>query len=155
MQPGPLLAAGEVDVGLGPAPRPLVLRPVERRRAHPVLQRQLRRVAHAGAPLLGGVDEEQAAERPPGLAAQRGLRLLVEQDDLASGGGQLGRGHEAGEAGPDDDRVCVHGGRSYLYQNGGRASARRSSAAPSRRTGSPWVTSTRSAPSATSGRNVG
>ena len=41
VQPGALLARGEVDVGLGPLARPEVLLAVEAGRAQPVLQREL------------------------------------------------------------------------------------------------------------------
>src|SRR5690349_14625317 len=37
VQPGALLARGEVDIGLGPAPRPFVFRPVEGRGPYPIL----------------------------------------------------------------------------------------------------------------------
>ena len=79
VQPGPLLAGREVDVGLGPLPRPEVLVAVEAGRAQPVLPGELVRVVDPQPALLGAVDEEQAAERPERLAAERGLRLLVEQ----------------------------------------------------------------------------
>ena len=85
VQPGMHLARGEVDIGLGHLARPVVLGPVELRRAHPVLQRQLAAVADLQPALLGTVDEEQAAERPEGLPAERVLALLIEQDDAFSG----------------------------------------------------------------------
>ena len=47
MQPGALLAGGEVDVRLRPLARPVVLRAVEARGAHPVLQREIVGVADA------------------------------------------------------------------------------------------------------------
>jgi hypothetical protein len=59
----------------------------------------------AHAPLLGAVDEEQTTKRPERLAAERGLRLLVEQQHSAPGVAQLGGGDEPGEAGSDDDHV--------------------------------------------------
>ena len=104
-QPAALLAGGEVHVGLGPSPRPVVLGPVEAGRAQPVLPRELVRVADAQPALLGAVDEEQPAEGPERLAAQRRLGFLVDEDDAPAGVGQLGGGDEAGEAGADDDRV--------------------------------------------------
>ena len=70
VQPGALLARAERDVGLRPAARPLVLGPVEARRAEPVLQREVVGVLHAHAALLGAVDEHQPAERPERLAAE-------------------------------------------------------------------------------------
>ena len=90
VQPRALLAGGEVDVGLGPAARPLVLGTVEPGRAEPVLPGQLARVVDPHPALLGAVDEEQAAEGPERLAAERGLGLLVEQDHPAPGVGELG-----------------------------------------------------------------
>ena len=107
VQPRALLAGGEVDVGLGPAARPLVLGTVEPRRAEPVLPRQLARVVDPHPALLGAVDEEQAPERPERLAAERRLGLLLEQDHPAPGVGQLGGCDQAGQAGPDHDRIGV------------------------------------------------
>src|SRR3954469_12425641 len=75
-QPGALLAGGEVDVRLRPAPRPAVLLAVEAGRTQPVRERELGRVADAQPPLLRRIDEEQTAERPERLPAQRRLRLL-------------------------------------------------------------------------------
>ena len=69
VQPGPLLPGGELDVGRGPLPRPVVLAvAVEAGGAQPVLPGQVERVVDAHPPLLGGVDEEQPAEatRTPG-----------------------------------------------------------------------------------------
>ena len=109
-QPCALLAGGEVDVGLGPAPRPLVLVAVEARGAQPVLPGELVRVLDPQPALLGAVDEHQPAQGPERLTAQRGLRLLVEEDDLAAGVGQLRGGDEAREPRADDDGVRVHGG---------------------------------------------
>ncbi len=107
-QPGPLLTGGELDICLGPASRPVVLRPVEPGRAQPVGQGQLARVVHSQPPLLGGVDEHQPAERPERLAAERRGRLLVQQDDPATGVGQLGGGDETGQPGPHDQDIGVH-----------------------------------------------
>ena len=82
VQPGALLAGREVDVGLGPLPRPVVLVPVEAGGAEPVLPARARGESLMPQPaLLGRVDEEQPAERPERLAAEGLLGLLVEQDD--------------------------------------------------------------------------
>ena len=113
VQPRALLAGGEVDVGLGPAPRPLVLGAVEPGRAQPVLPRQLARVVDPHPALLGAVDEEQPAEGPERLAAQRCLGLLVDEDHPPPGVGQLGGGDEARQAGPDHDRIGVHEREGY------------------------------------------
>ena len=88
VQPGSLLTRREVDVRLGPLPGPEVLVAVEAGRAHPVLQGQLVRVAHPQPSLLRAVDEEQAAEGPERLAAQRGRGLLVDHDHPAAGVGR-------------------------------------------------------------------
>ena len=55
--------------------------------------------------LLGRVDQEDSAERPPGLAAEARLGLLVEDEDVLARVDQFGRGDESGEAGADDDRI--------------------------------------------------
>ena len=115
VEPLALLAGGPVDVRLGPAPRPLVLGPVEPGGAEPVLPRELVRVLDPQAPLLGAVDEEEPAERPERLAAEGLLGLLVEEDDALAGSGQLGGGDEAGKTGADDDRVCF-GGRPFVLR---------------------------------------
>ncbi len=107
VQPGPLLAGREVDVGLGPATRPGVLLAVETGGALPVLEGELAAVLDPHPPLFGRVDEEQPAEGPVRLAADRLLGLLVEQDDLAARVDELGGGREAREPGPDHDHVCV------------------------------------------------
>src|SRR5690606_35854092 len=70
MEPRTHLAGGKIDKGLGHLARPEILRPVEASRSHPVLQGEFAAVADAHAPLLGAVDEEQAAERPESLPAE-------------------------------------------------------------------------------------
>ena len=119
--PGALLAGGELHVGLGPARGPEVLRAIEARGALPVLPGQVIGVAHAHPALLGRVHQEDAAERPERLAAERRLGLLVDEHHALAGVDQLGGGDEPGEAGADDDRVGVHlqslckniGGKGY------------------------------------------
>ena len=104
-----LLGRGELDVGLGPAARPVVLGAVELRRAHPVLARERERVLDPEPPLLGAVDEEQAAERPERLAAEVGAVLLVEHQHPAPGLDQFVGGDEPGQPGADDDHIgLVH-----------------------------------------------
>ena len=102
-----LLAGRELDVRLGPLPRPdvLVVEPVEAGRAQPVLEGELAGVLDAHPALLGGVDEEQPAEGPERLAAEVVAVLLVEDQHAPAGLGQLVGGDEAGEAGADDDDV--------------------------------------------------
>ena len=93
-QPAALLARGEVDVGVRPLPRPVVLGPVETRRAEPVLQRQLVAVADAQPTLFGAVDEEQPAERPERLAADVVGVLLVDDQDPAAAFDEFTRGDQ-------------------------------------------------------------
>ena len=107
VQPGALLARGEVDVRLGPLARPVVLGPVESGGALPVLPGQLVAVPDPQPALLGGVDQEEAAEGPVGLAADGLFGLLVEQDHLAAGVDQLRGGGEPGEARSDHDHISV------------------------------------------------
>ena len=57
--------------------------------------------------LLGAVDEEQAAERPERLPAEVGGVLLVDDQHLFAAIRQLAGSHQAGQARPDDDDVCV------------------------------------------------
>ena len=71
------------------------------------------RVADAQPPLLGAVDQEQPAERPERLAAERRLGLLVDQDDAPAGVGQLGGGDQPGQPAADDDRVVGVGARTW------------------------------------------
>ena len=56
--------------------------------ANPVVHRELDRIFDAVLPLLGGVDEEQAAERPPRLTAQVRARLLIDDHDPLAGAGE-------------------------------------------------------------------
>ena len=108
---GPHVARGEVDEPLGPGAAPAV-GAVGREVGgpEPVRERELGGVLDAEAALLGGVDEEQAAERPERLAAQARGGLGVEQRDPATGGDQLGGGDEAGEARADDHDIGVRHG---------------------------------------------
>ena len=109
MQPGALLAGGEVEVGLRPLPRPVVLVAVEAGRVHPVRVRELGGVLDAEAALLGAVDEEQSSEGPVRLPPEVGLALLVDEEDLATGVGELRRRDESGQPVAHDNGVCVHG----------------------------------------------
>lgn len=89
----------EVDEGLGPAPRPVVLAlAVEARGAEPVAQRQRAAVLDAHAPLLRRVDAEDAAERPERLPAEALLALLVDEHDGDAALRELEGGDETREA---------------------------------------------------------
>jgi hypothetical protein len=111
-QPRALLTGRERDVRLRPPAGPRVLLAVEAGGPEPVLLREGERVADAHAALLGRVDEEQPAERPPRLAAQVAARGLVDDRHAAPGADRLVRGDEAGEAPSDHEHVgavrCGH-----------------------------------------------
>ena len=64
-------------------------------------------VADAQAPLLGAVDEEQAAERPERLPAEVGAVLLVEDQHPQPAIHQFACGDQARESGPDNDHVSA------------------------------------------------
>ena len=110
-QPAALLAGREVDVGVCPLPRPVVLGPVESGGAEPVLQRQLMAVADAQPALFGAVDEEQAAERPERLTADVGGVLLVDDQDTTAPFGQFTGGDKTSEPRSDDDDISICHGR--------------------------------------------
>ena len=101
------VARSELDVRLGPLSGPVIFLAVELGRAHPVGQRQLDGVLDAPAPLLRRVDEEQASQRPEGLAAAVVGILLVEHDHMLARLDEFVGRNEAGQAGAHDDRVCL------------------------------------------------
>ena len=113
-EPRALLPSGELQICLGPPARPLVFGAIEPGVTEPVLSREFERVLDAEAPLLGGVDEEQPSERPPGLPAEVRARLLIHQDDAAPGIERLGRGDQAGQPPSDHQDVCGQG----LFRHG-------------------------------------
>ena len=96
---------GEGEVGERPFAAPVILRAVELGGAHPVLAGERGAVVNAQPALLGRVDEEQAAERPPGLTAQARLRLLFDDDDVLARVDEFGSRDEPGETGSDDQGV--------------------------------------------------
>ena len=147
LEPGALLPRGELQVGLGPLARPVVLGAVEPGGAEPVLPGQLEGVVHAQPALLRGVDEEQPAEGPPGLAAEGCLGLLLEQDHPLAGVGEFRGGHEAGQPRPhDDDSRCSLSVLTVATLAGRRPSPRRPPAGDSPgRAGSTRRTGRRSA----------
>ena len=115
-QPIPFLDGGELDVRPREPPRLLVLGSIKLRAAQPVRPGELERVVDASPALLGRVDEEQPAQRPEGLPAERGLRLLVEQQHAFAGGDQLRRGDQASQA-------TAHNDCFGLQRRGGHAAA--------------------------------
>jgi hypothetical protein len=106
-QSAALFAGREGDVSFRPAPRPKVFIAVKPRRAHPVLQRELKTVPDAEPALFGAVDQEQAAERPEGLAAEALFTFLLDHDDAFAGIGNFGCGNEPRKAGADHDYVRI------------------------------------------------
>ncbi|GMA21267.1 hypothetical protein GCM10025862_32880 [Arsenicicoccus piscis] len=76
---------------------------------------------HPHPTLLGGVYEEQPAERPERLTAERLRRLLVQDQHRAPEIRGLGGGHQPGETGSDDDQVgvaVVEGGTGKVRSHG-------------------------------------
>ncbi len=126
-EPGSLLPRRPLHVGPGPAHRPgvLVLGPVEAGAALPVVPGQVEGVLDAEAALLRGVDEEEPAERPEGLAAEVGRVLLVEQGDLPAPAGQLVGRDQARQTRSDHDDVGIHGDRPFLVRSGSVIDERR------------------------------
>jgi hypothetical protein len=107
VEPRPLLTGGKLDVGLCPLAWPLVLLAVEGGRPEPVLPGEGMRIPDPKSPLLGRVHEEKPTKRPPGLSAQRLLRLLIDQDDLAAVVGKFSGGDQASQATTHHDHVGV------------------------------------------------
>ena len=105
VQPRPHLAGGELDEGLGDPVRPEILGTVELRGTQPVLPGEVAAVADAEAALLGRVDHEEAAQRPPCLTAEEIAAFLLEDDDAPARIGELGRGDEASQPRADNDGV--------------------------------------------------
>src|SRR5205807_3610127 len=110
-QPTALLPRSEVDIRVGPLPRPVVLGPVEAGRAQPVLQRQLVAVADAQSPLLRAVDEEQPTERPERLTPDVVGVLLVDDQHASPAFDQLTGGNQTGQPGTYHDHISVSHGR--------------------------------------------
>ena len=128
-QPGSLLAGGESDVSLRPPAWPMVLHAVEAGCPHPIGQREFVAVANAHPALFGRIDQKDAAERPERLAAERGLRLLVEQEHFPAGVGEFIRRDEPGEPSADDEGVggFAHGSAPGVdWESGARARGRHS-----------------------------
>jgi hypothetical protein len=110
VEPAAFLTGGPLDVGASPAHRPgvLVVKAVELGAALPVGPGQVERVLDAKVALLWRADQEQPAERPPGLPAEVGRVLLIDERDPAAGAGQLVRGDQPGQPVSDDNNVSIH-----------------------------------------------
>lgn len=106
-QPAALLPGGEVDIGMRPLPRPVILGPVEPGGAEPILQGKFLAVANAEPALFGAVDEEQSAERPECLAAEVGGVLLVEDQHSVPALDQFTCGDQSGQTRPHDNDIGV------------------------------------------------
>src|SRR5690606_41679449 len=110
-QPVALLPRRELQVGLRPAARPVIIGAVgllEGGGAQPVLSGELEGVTDPESALLGAVHEEQPSEAPPGLRAEVLLPLAPEQQHAPSAVGDLGRGDQARQPGADDDHLVLH-----------------------------------------------
>src|SRR5258706_104755 len=88
-------------------------------RRAPIAQREIARVVHAKAALLGRVDHQQTAERPERLTTQGRRGLLIEQDHALPGVGDLGGRDEAREPRADDDDIGVHAPLAALHDDAG------------------------------------
>ncbi|MCB5275666.1 hypothetical protein BJG92_03217 [Arthrobacter sp. SO5] len=109
-QPRAFFSGRKVDVRGGPVAGEGILRPVEGCGGQPVREGQFLAVPHAQPALLGGVDEEEAAEGPVCLAAHGGFGFLVQHRNTPPGGIGLRRGHQTGKASADDDDIGLHDG---------------------------------------------
>lgn len=112
-QPRQGVARGELDERPAPAHGPRVLgqvavQPVPARGALPVLPREVDRVPDAEPALHRAVDEEDAAERPPGLAAEVRRGLLLDEDHPSPGPHELVGGDQPRQAAAHHDDVRVH-----------------------------------------------
>src|SRR5260370_37586353 len=92
-QPSALFASRECHISFRPAPRPNIFFSVKARRAHPVLQRELKAVLDAEPALFRAVYQEQSAERAEGLAAKALFAFLLDHDDAFAGIGNFSCGH--------------------------------------------------------------
>ena len=78
---------------------------VKPRRALPIGPGKIKAVADAKASLLRRIDHEQAAKGPERLSAEVGGAFLFDDDDLGTGVGGFGRGHETGQTATYDDDI--------------------------------------------------
>src|SRR6185436_16470176 len=100
-EPRAFFPRGPGDVRLRPAEWPTIFIAIEAGGAHPVLQRELVRVANAEPALLRRVHEEETTERPERLATERLLGLLVDDEYPAAGVRNLHGSDEPREPGTD------------------------------------------------------
>ena len=112
--------AGEVYEALGPGvahrigPLAAIGARGELGRTEPVGEGQLGTVPQAETALLGGVHQEQPAERPERLSAERCGGFGVQDDDPLPPAGELGGRNQARKPGSDHDDVGVGHGGSLL-----------------------------------------
>lgn len=109
MEPAPLFAGREVHVRLRPLSRPVILVAIEPCSSDPVLPRELDRIPDPHPALLGGIHEEQSAQRPECLTTQSLFRLLLENDYVPAIRRKLGCGNKTSESRADYDCVCFTG----------------------------------------------
>ena len=101
-----LFAGGEVHVGLGPLPRPVVLTvTIESGGTEPVLPGQFDRILDAESALLGGIDEEQTTQRPESLPTQVLFVLLFQHGHTLAGLHQFMGCDQPGKPAPDHNDV--------------------------------------------------
>jgi len=104
-QPEPDVIVAALGVGLGPGIGPAVGR-IEFAEGAPVGERQIRGIADAGAALLGGADEEDAAEAFLCQSAEVFRLVAVEQQDAAIGLKEFQCGAYSGDAAADDNDLA-------------------------------------------------
>lgn len=83
----------------------MILVAVEAGGAEPVLQCEVEGILDAEPALLRRVDQEQSAERPERLTADRLLAFLIDDDHALAGIGNLGCGNQPRQPRADDDDV--------------------------------------------------
>ncbi len=64
-------------------------------------------ILDAEPPLLGGIDQEQPAERPERLPAEVLLAFLIDNDHALACVGQFVRCHKTGQPGSDNNHVRI------------------------------------------------
>ena len=108
-KPLALLCGGKLEVRLRPLLRPVVFIAVEAGASEPVLAGESRTVLDTHTALLRRIDEKKSAERPPGLATETGLWLLVDDRDMLASIHELRGGDQASDTRTDDDRSALLG----------------------------------------------
>ena len=111
-QPAAHVSGRPAEVGIRPLPAPVIAVAVEASSVLPVGARTLVGIPDSQPPLLRGVDHEEAAEGPEGLATEGPVRLLLDDRDAAAAGDRLGCGDQTRQSRSDDEDIrasCAHG----------------------------------------------